>query len=104
MSAARGTVAPVNSPASATRTGSVRLRLKPTNVQAGTLLRATGTRRFAFNWALAQVKANQAQWAAEATYDIPSPDRTRPFSYFDLVRAWDAVKDTLAPWHREQSV
>jgi hypothetical protein len=32
---------------------------------------AGGARRFAFNWALAQVKANQDQWAAETTYDIP---------------------------------
>jgi putative transposase len=95
---------PVNSPTSGTNTGSVRLRLKPTNVQAGTLLRAAGARRFAFNWALAQVKANQDRWAAEATCDIPKRDQTRPFSYFDLVRAWDAVKDTAAPWHREQSV
>jgi putative transposase len=82
----------------------VRLRLKPTNVQAGTLLGAAGCRRFAFNWALAQVKANQDQWTAEAVYDIPRPDRTRPFSYFDLVRRWDAVKETVAPWHIEQSV
>jgi putative transposase len=95
---------PVNSSASGTRTGSVRLRLKPTNVQAGTLLRAAGARRFAFNWALGQIKANQDQWAAEASDDIPRLDRTRPFSYFDLVRAWDATKNTLAPWHRERSV
>jgi len=79
-------------------------RLKPTNVQAAALLRAAGARRFAFNWALAQVKANQDQWAAEASYDIPKGDRTRPFSYFDLVRAWDAAKHTLAPWRTEHSV
>ena len=62
----------------------MRLRLRPANVQAAVSLRAAGARRFAFNWALAQVKANQDQWAAEATYDIPKGDRTRPFSYFDL--------------------
>jgi putative transposase len=45
----------------------VRLRLKPTNVQAAVFLRAAGARRFAFNWALAQVKANHDQWAAEAS-------------------------------------
>jgi putative transposase len=104
MSAVRGTVAPVSSPASVTSTGSVRLRLKPTNVQAGTLLRAAGARRFASNWALGQVRANQDQWAAEASYDIPRSDRTRPFSYFDLIRRWDAIKHMAAPWHPEQSV
>ena len=71
-------------------------RLKPTNVQAAVFLRAGGARRFAFNWALAQVKANQDQWAAEATYDIPKGDRTRPFSHFDLIRRWDATKAVAA--------
>jgi len=81
----------------------VRLRLKPTNTQAAVFLRAAGARRFAFNWALAQIKANQDQWAAEATYGIPKGARTRPLSYFDLVRAWDATKNMAAPWHAEQS-
>ena len=40
----------------------------------------------------------------EATYDIPRTGRTRPFSYFDLVRRWDAVKYAAVPWHVEQSV
>jgi putative transposase len=83
---------------------SVRLRLKPTNAQAAVFLRAGGARRFAFNWALAQIKANHDQWAAEASYDIPKGDRTRALSYFDLVRRWDAVKSVAAPWHGEQSV
>jgi len=82
----------------------VRLRLKPTNAQAAVFLRAAGARRFAFNWALAQIKARQDQWAAEVTYDIPKGDRTRPFSYFDLTLRWDAVRDMVVPWYREQSV
>ena len=49
-------------------------------------------------------RANHDQWAAEAAYDIPGTDRTRPFSYFDLVRRWDAVKHAAVPWHVEQSV
>jgi putative transposase len=97
-------VAPVSSPPSATSTGSVRLRLNPTNAQAAVFVRAAGARRFAFNWDLAQIKANQDQRAGEATYDIPRMDRTRPFSYFDLVRRWDAVKHAAVPWHVEQSV
>jgi len=83
---------------------SVRLRLKPTNAQSSVFLRAAGARRFAFNWAVARIKANQNQWAAEATYDILKSDRTRPFSHFDLVGLWDATRDEVAPWHREQSV
>ena len=100
------TVTSVSSPASDpdTSTSSVRLRLKPTNAQAAVFLRASGARRFAFNWALAQIKANQDQWAAEATYDIPKGDRTRPSSYFDLTSRWDATKNAVAPWHREQSI
>jgi len=70
----------------------------------GRVSSAGGARRFAFNWALAQVKANQDQWAAEATYDIPKGDRTRALSYFDLVRRWDATKSVAAPWHGGQSV
>ena len=48
--------------------------------------------------------ANHDQWAAEAAYDIHGTDRTRLFSYFDLVRRWDAVKHAAVPWHDEQSV
>lgn len=94
---------PVSSPASGTSTGSVRLRLKPTNVQAGTLLRVAGARRFAFNWALTQVKADQDQWAAEATYDTTGrtgPGRSR-------TSTWSGPgmqPRTRSPWHREQSV
>jgi len=56
LSAPCGTVAPVSSPASATSTRSVRLRLNPTNAQAAVSLRAAGACRFAFNWDLAQIK------------------------------------------------
>src|ERR1019366_7673391 len=74
MSGGGGTVTPVSRPVSATSTASVRLRLRPANVQAAVFLRAGGARRFAFSWALAQIKASQNQWAAGATYDIPKGD------------------------------
>jgi len=61
MSAGQAQVVPVSSPASATSTTSMRLRLSPINVQAAMFLRADGARHFAFNWALAQIKANQDQ-------------------------------------------
>jgi acetaldehyde dehydrogenase (acetylating) len=41
----------------------VRVRLDVTDVQSGLLLRAAGARRFAFNWAVAKIKANADQWA-----------------------------------------
>jgi putative transposase len=41
--------------------GAVRDRLDVTDVQAGVLLRAAGARRFAFNWAVAKIKANAGQ-------------------------------------------
>ena len=49
-------------------------------------------------------RANQDQWAVEATYDIPRTGRTRPSSCFDPVRRWDAAKYAAEPWHVEQSV
>jgi putative transposase len=53
--------------------GAVRVRLDVSDVQAGMLLRAAGARRFAFNWAVAKIKANADQWLAEASYGIDSP-------------------------------
>jgi putative transposase len=47
--------------------------LDVTDVQAGMLLCAAGARRFAYNWAVAKIKANADQWAAEATYGIERP-------------------------------
>src|SRR4051794_23685534 len=43
--------------------GAVRVRLDVTDVQAGVLLRAAGARRFAFNWAVAKVKARRVRLA-----------------------------------------
>src|SRR5680860_1901977 len=67
------------------------------------LLRAAGARRFAHNWAVAKIKANADQWAAEATYDIPKPDRVRPLTYFTLAKLWTAAKPVVAPWADEHS-
>jgi hypothetical protein len=64
--------------------GAVRVRLDVTDVQAGALLRACGTRRFAWNWAVAKVKANADQWAAEATYGLERAQRARPLTFSTL--------------------
>jgi putative transposase len=76
----------------------VRVRLDVTDVQAGMLLRATGARRKAWNWAVAKIKANAEQWAAEATYGIARADRVRPLSYFALGKLWTAERPVAAPW------
>ena len=83
--------------------GAVRVRLDVSDVQAGMLLRAAGARRFAFNWAIAKVKANAEQWAAEATYDIPRPERVKPLTYFTLGKLWTAAKPVDCPWAGEHS-
>lgn len=85
------------------RPGSVRVRLDVSHAQAGGLVSAAGARRFAFNWAVGRVVANHAQWQAEESYGIPKGQRTRPFSFFDLNREWNRVKDLVAPWHAEHS-
>jgi putative transposase len=83
--------------------GAVRVRLDVTDVQAGMLLRAAGARRFAWNWAVAKIRANTDQWAAEASYDIPREQRTRPLSFFTLAKQWTAEKPEVAPGHGEHS-
>ncbi|MDP5182699.1 RNA-guided endonuclease TnpB family protein [Blastococcus sp. BMG 814] len=83
--------------------GAVRVRLDVTDVQAGMMLRAAGARRFAWNWAVAKVRANADQWAAEATYGIDKPHRVRPLSFFTLAKRWTAEKPAVAPWAGEHS-
>src|SRR3954464_14600209 len=83
--------------------GAVRVRLDVTDVQAGMLLRAAGARRYAFNWAVAKIKANADQWSAEATYDVERADRVRPLSFFTLAKLWTAEKPDVAPWAAEHS-
>jgi putative transposase len=83
--------------------GAVRVRVDVTDVQAGMLLRAAGARRYAFNWAVAKIKANAEQWAAEATYGIERAERVRPLSFFTLAKLWTAEKPAVAPWSGEHS-
>lgn len=67
------------------------------------LLRAAGARRFAFNWAVAKIKANADQWAAEATYGLERAERVRPLSFFTLAELWTAEKPDAAPWSGDHS-
>jgi putative transposase len=81
----------------------VRVRLDVTDVQAGMLLRAAGARRFGWNWAVAKIRANADQWAAEATYGVDRADRVRPLSFFTLAKLWTAEKPEVAPWSGQHS-
>src|SRR3954467_4704179 len=83
--------------------GAVRVRLDVTDVQSGMLLRAAGARRFAFNWAVARIKANADQWQGGARHGHQKPARVRPLSYFALGKLWTAERPEVAPWADEHS-
>jgi putative transposase len=82
-----------------------RFALDPTPSQVRDLQRHTGAARFAYNWALASVKANLGQRAAEATYDIAADERTPAVGWNlpALRRVWNAAKGEVAPWWTECS-
>lgn len=86
-----------------TRAGAVRVRLDVADAQAQQLLSAAGARRYAYNWALARIVANHDQWKAEESYGVVKAERTRPFSFFDLVKQWNVAKREQAPWFPEHS-
>jgi transposase len=62
-----------------------------------------GAARFAYNWALARVKAVLDQRAAERSYGIPDTQLTPALGWTlpALCRAWNTVK--VAPWWGEVS-
>lgn len=79
--------------------------LDPTDGQADAMRSHCGAARVAYNWCLAQVRANLAQRAAEESYGIPADQRT-PWintSAYSLRKAWNAAKGTVAPWWAENS-
>lgn len=80
--------------------------LDPTEQQAEAMRSHCGAARVAYNWCLAQVRAtNWAQRAAEESYGVPADQRT-PWintSAYSLRKAWNAAKDTVAPWWAENS-
>ncbi|MFE2998086.1 RNA-guided endonuclease TnpB family protein [Nocardia sp. NPDC059246] len=79
--------------------------LDPTPGQIEAMQSHCGAVRVAYNWCLAQVRANWDQRKAEESYGIPEHDRT-PWietSAYSLRKAWNAAKDQVAPWWRENS-
>ncbi|MFF1604160.1 helix-turn-helix domain-containing protein, partial [Streptomyces mirabilis] len=86
-------------------THAYRFALDPTPGQVGALLRHAGAARVAFNWGIAQVKANLGQREAERSYGMAEADPTPSFgwSMYSLRKAWNAAKREVAPWWAECS-
>ncbi|HET8683595.1 MAG TPA: IS607 family element RNA-guided endonuclease TnpB [Micromonosporaceae bacterium] len=82
-----------------------RFALDPTPAQQRRLAAHAGAARFAFNWALAAVKANLAQRAAERSYGIAGDELTPALGWNlpALRRAWNQAKAEVAPWWAECS-
>jgi putative transposase len=62
--------------------------------QPAQVAQAFGARRYAYNWALGQVKAN---------LDARGVDPTVPplaWSFYELRKAWNQAKHDVAPWWR----
>jgi putative transposase len=75
-----------------------RFEVEPTTAEQQPLIyQHFGARRFAYNWALAQVKANLDERAADPT--VPLLAWNLPM----LRRAWNQAKQEVAPWWRECS-
>jgi hypothetical protein len=75
-----------------------RFEVEPTSPeQPAQLARHFGARRFAYNWALAQIKANLDARAAD-----PAIPRLA-WDFYDLRRAGNQAKHQVAPWWREWS-
>ncbi len=79
--------------------------LDPTNTQIEAFRSHCGAQRVAYNWALARVRANWAQRAAEQTYGL-SGDQLTPWintSAYSLRKLWNDAKADVAPWWAENS-
>ena len=79
--------------------------MDPTPTQDRALRSHAGGARVAFNWGLSRVKANLSQREAEKSYGVADADLTPyiDWSFYALRKAWNAAKDTVAPWWRENS-
>jgi putative transposase len=82
-----------------------RFALDPTPAQEAVFRSHCGAQRFAYNWGLAQVKANLDQRAAEKSYGIDNDALTPLLSWsaYNLRKDWNRGKDTVAPWWDENS-
>ncbi|MGW4340427.1 IS607 family element RNA-guided endonuclease TnpB [Rhodococcus koreensis] len=72
--------------------------LEPTPAQVEALRSHCGAQRFAYNWALSQVKANLDQRTAERSYGVPDAELTPSMSWsaYRLRKFWNTVKNDVA--------
>jgi IS605 OrfB family transposase len=84
-------------------TQAYRFALDPTPAQARNLARHCGAARVAYNWGLAQVKANFRQREAERSYGVAEDELTPAlnWSMYSLRKAWNQAKGEAAPWWAE---
>jgi len=82
-----------------------RFALDPTPAQERALRSHCGAARVAFNWGLAQVKANLGQREAEKSYGITGDELTPSLSWslYSLRKDWNQAKSIVAPWWGECS-
>lgn len=82
-----------------------RFALDPNTTQLAALASHAGASRKAFNWALALVKAQLDQRAAEKTYGLTGEQLTPSVSWTlpSLRKAWNQAKPQVAPWWAENS-
>ena len=70
-----------------------KIQLDPTNKQATYFAKASGTARFAYNWALAEWKRQYEEWKLDSS--LPKP------SELSLRRQLNAIKREQFPWMTE---
>jgi Helix-turn-helix domain len=75
-----------------------RFALDPSPDQEIALRSHCGAQRFAYNWALARIKANLSQRKAEASYGLEGYEITPPldWSAYSLRKDWNQVKGDRA--------
>lgn len=73
------------------------VRLDPSPGQAAKFRRDCGARRFACNWAVAEIKSSFDHGEAGGDYD------SAVWSAYSLRKRWNQVKDEVAPWWAECS-
>ncbi len=73
------------------------VRLDPTPEQAAKFRRDCGARRFAYNWAVSQIKDAFGRGAETGEYD------REVWSAWSLRKRWNQVKGDVAPWWSENA-
>ena len=82
-----------------------RYALDPTPSQEREFHSHVGASRLTYNYLLSKVKATLDQREAEKSYGVPEEELTpyMPTSHYALRKYWNTQKETIAPWHRENS-